>query len=83
MLFLLTKHKFSSADWESLAVGLRLSHAIDEINANKQGVRNKLIALIQHWVANDRDKSWDKLMTAIDMSDQKIVADKLAREFGL
>ena len=83
MLFQLTKHKFPPADWESLAVCLKLSHAVDEINANKQSVRSKLIALIHHWVANDRDKSWDKLVTAIEMSDQEIVANKLAREVGL
>ena len=83
MLFLLTKHKFSSAYWEGLAVGLKLFHAVDEINANKQGVRSKLYALVNYWVANDRDKSWDKLVTAVEMSDQKIVADNLAREVGL
>ena len=83
MLFQLTKHKFPPADWESLAVGLKLYHAVDEINADKQGVRSKLFALVNHWVANDRDKSWDKLVTAIEMSDQKIVANNLAKEVGL
>ena len=83
MLFLLKKHKFPPADWESLAVGLKLSHAVDEINANKQGVHSKLIALVNHWVANDCDKSWNKLVSAIEMSDQQIVAHELAREVGL
>ena len=83
MLFLLTKHKFPPAEWESLAVGLKLSHAVDDINADKQGVRSKLFALVNHWVAKDHDKSWDKLVTAIEMSDQEIVANNLAREVGL
>ena len=83
MLFLLNKHKFSPAVWESLAVSLKLSHAVNEINADKQGVHSKLIALVNHWVANDPDKSWNKLVSAIEMSNQKVVADKLAQEVGL
>ena len=83
VLFLLNKHKFSPAVWESLAMSLKLSSAVDEINADKQSVRSKLIALVNLWVANDPDKSWNKLVSAIEMSDQKVVADKLAREVGL
>ena len=83
MLFLLNKYKFSPAVWESLAVSLKLSHAVDEINADKQGVHSKLIALVNCWVANDPDKSWNKLVSAVEMSDQNVIADKLAREVGL
>ena len=83
VLYLLNKHKFSPAVWESLAMSLKLSTAVDEINADKQSVHSKLIALVNRWVANDPDKSWNKLVSAIEMSDQKVVADKLAREVGL
>ena len=66
-----------------LAVGLKVSDAVDKIDKDKHDCDGKLIALVHHWVDNDTNKSWDKLVTAIEMSDQKIVADKLAREVGL
>ena len=64
-------------------MGLKVSDTVDKIDKDKHDCDGKLIALINHWVDNDPDKSWDKLMTAIEMSDQKIVADELAREVGL
>ena len=77
---MLMKHEFSPAVWEILAVGLKLSHAVSEINADQPSVYSKLIALVNRWVANDPDKSWNKLVSAVEMSGQKVVADKLARE---
>ena len=83
VLLMLMKHEFSPAVWEILAVGLKLSHAVSEINADQPSVYSKLIALVNHWVANDPDKSWNKLVSALEMSGQKVVADKLAREVGI
>ena len=83
MLYLLNKHKFSSAVWAKLAMSLKLSHAVDVIDKDKQDCDSKLIALVNCWVANDPDKTWNKLVSAIEMSDQKVVADKLARGVGL
>ena len=83
MLFLLNKHKFSPAVWKKLAVSLKFSRAVDVIDKDKHDCDAKLIALVNHWVDNDPDKSWNKLVSAIEMSDQKVVADKLAREVGL
>ena len=83
VLFLLKKHKFSPAVWEKLAVGLKLSSAVTVIDKDKHDCDTKLIALVNHWVDNDPDKSWNKLVSAIEMSDQKVLADKLAREVGL
>ena len=83
MLFLLNKHKFSPAVWAKLAVSLKLSSAVDVIDKDKHDCDTKLIALVNRWVANDPDKSWNKLVSAIEMSNQEVVADKLAREVGL
>ena len=83
VLYELMEHEFSPDMWERLAVGLKLSHAVSEINADQQTVYSKLIALVNRWVANDPDKSWNKLVSAIKMSGQKVVADKLAQELGL
>ena len=83
VLFLLKKHKFSPAVWEKLAVGLKLSHAVDVIDKDKHDCDAKLIALVNRWVENDPDKSWEMLVSAIKMSDQDVVADNLAQEVGL
>ena len=64
-------------------MGLKVSRAVEKIDKDKHDCDSKLIALIHHWVDNDPDKSWDKLVTAIEMSNQKIVANNLAREVGL
>ena len=64
-------------------MGLKVSDTVDKIDKDEHDCDSKLIALIHHWVDNDPDKSWNKLVTAIEMSDQKIVADKLARKVGL
>ena len=83
MLYLLKKHAFSPAVWEKLAVGLKLSSAVNEIDKDKHDCATKLIALVNLWVDNDPDKSWDMLVSAIKMSDHDVIADKLAREVGL
>ena len=83
VLFLLNKHKFSPAVWTKLAVSLKLSSAVEVIDKDKHDCDAKLIALVNRWVTNDPDKSWNKLVSAIEMSDQEVVADKLAREVGL
>ena len=59
-------------------MGLKLSHAVNVVDKEKHDCATKLIALVNHWVANDPDKSWNKLVSAIEMSDQDVVADKLA-----
>ena len=43
----------------------------------------QLTALINHWVANDINKSWEKLVEAMEMSDHNVAADKLARDVGI
>ena len=83
MLFLLKKHEFSPAVWEKLAVGLKLSQDVSEIDKDKHDCATKLIALVNRWVDNDPDKSWKKLVSALKMSDQNVVAGELAREVGL
>ena len=82
VLLMLMKHEFSPAMWEILAVGLKLSHSVSKINADQPSVYSKLIVLVNLWVASDPDKSWNKLVSAVEMSGQKFVADKLAREVG-
>ena len=80
VLFLLKKYKFNPASWRKLATGLRLSSIAEQIGRDYQGSDDQLIALINRWVADDINKSWEKLVEAMEMSDQAIAADQLARD---
>ena len=83
VLYLLMKHQFAHTMWGKLAVGLNLSRVVDVIDKDKHDCDAKLIALVNYWMHNDLDASWNKLVSAIEMSDQEVVADKLAQEVGL
>ena len=80
VLFLLKKYKFNPASWVKLAAGLRLGSTADQIEMDHKGSDAQLTALINHWVANDINKSWEKLVEAMEMSDHAIAADQLARD---
>ena len=78
--FYLKKHKFPDAKWEELAVGLRLASATANIKANCQNVCGRLQALIVHWLANDPAATWQKLVDAVKMSNEEVIAAKLAED---
>ena len=80
VLFLLKKYKFNPASWGKLATGLRLGSTAEQIGRDYQGSDAQLTGLINHWVATDINKSWEKLVEAMEMSDHDIAADKLARD---
>ena len=83
VIYMLEKYKFDSLSWEKLAMGLRLHSTAKEIERDYKGSDAQLIALINHWVANDINKSWEKLVEAMEMSDHTVAADKLARDVGV
>ena len=83
VMFMLNKHHFPPNMWQVLATGLRQVAAVAQIEADHQTVSSKLIALVNHWVANDPDKSWKKLVDAMEMSDQKIASYNLAHDVGI
>ena len=73
--------------WKELAIGLKQVKAIRTIGADSEESRNReidnLIDLIAHWIANDQEKSWKKLVDAVEMCKEKIVAKKLAKDVGV
>ena len=81
--FMLQKHNFPDHKWKKLARGLHLGGIVSGINSDEDDDSSKLIALINHWVRNDADKSWEKLVSAMKMSAEKIVANNLARDVGI
>ena len=83
VLYMLKKYKFDSHSWEKLAMGLRLHSTPKQIERVYKGADVQLTALINHWVANDINKSWEKLVEAMEMSDHTVAADKLARDVGI
>lgn len=81
--YLLLKHNFPPTKWRDLAVGLKQVQAISSIEADKLNSISCLVVLITHWVAVDKDKSWEMLVDAIDMSEETVLADKLAHDVGV
>ena len=80
VLYKLKKYKFDPASWEKLAVGLRVSSVVNKIGRENRESNAQLIALINHWVDKDKNKSWEMLVEAMEMSDHDIAADELARD---
>ena len=83
VLFMLQKHKFPDHKWKKLARGLHLGGIVGGINSDEDGDSSKLIALINHWVHNDADKSWEKLVSAMKMSAEDNAANDLACDVGI
>ena len=83
VMFMLKKHHFPPDMWQVLATSLRQAAAVAQIEADHKNVSSKLTALVNHWVANDPDKSWKKLVDAMEMSDQKIASYNLAHDVGI
>ena len=78
--FHLSKHKFPSDKWKKLADGLRMARATTTIEADEANVHDRLQALIIHWVANDPEATWQKLVEAVRMSNETVIAEKLAQD---
>ena len=56
---------------------------IRTIEAGPADILSQLVALITHWVANDKEKTWKKLVDAVRMSEESIIAEKLAKDVGV
>ena len=55
--------------------GLRLESGVDP---------NRLLSLvITYWLDNDIEQSWQKLANALELSNQKKIADDLRRQKGM
>ena len=80
----LDEHGFSDVKWPVLAASLRQGGAVQEIQTNVSGGSSvKLNALIRHWLENDSKASWKKLVIAMERSEQKVAAEKLAKDIGI
>ena len=81
--YLLAKHKFPLAKWQTLATGLKQAKAVSTIKANNPNAISCLVALIAHWVANDSNRTWKKLIDAVAGSEEKVIAEQLASDVGV
>ena len=82
-VYLLTKYRFPPTKWRHLAAGLKQTEAIQTIGADSPDTISQLLALIIHWMANDKEKRWKKLVDAVDMSGESIIAKELAKDVGM
>ena len=78
--FQLEKHKFPAGKWKQLANALKLAGAVPNIEANGGSVQAMLQALIIHWTSNDPAASWQKLVDAVDMCEEKVIGTRLDKE---
>ena len=78
--FQLEKHKFPAGKWKQLANALKLAGAVPNIEANGGSAQAMLQALIIHWTSNDPAASWQKLVDAVVMCEEKVIATKLDKE---
>ena len=84
VLYKLSEHGFSATKWPALAASLGRASAVEEIEADiSRGSSFKLTALIKHWLENDSEASWKKLVIGMEWSEQKVAAEKLARDIGI
>ena len=49
---------------------------------NNQDVGAWLQGLIVHWLANDPGATWQKLVVAVEMNNEKVIAGDLANYVG-
>ena len=67
-----------------LAIGLMMGGDVGKYSGLIGNHVAKLAALVNDWTANvDMEGRWEALVTAIDMSGQKMVAKKLAKDVGV
>ena len=81
--YLLVKQDFPPDKWQTLAMGLKQANAVSTIKSNNPNTISCLVALIKHWVANDPDKTWEKLVDAVARSEERVIAERLARDVGV
>ena len=77
------KHEFPPSKWTHLAVGLKQAHSLSTIEANAAEALDRLLALVTHWVANDPEKTWEKLVDAVSISKERVIAEQLAKDIGV
>ena len=53
------------------------------IKADSPNAMSCLVALITHWVGNDPNKTWKKLVDAVASSEEKVIAERLANDVGV
>ena len=80
ILFKLQQHKFPPHEWMGLAIGLMMGGQVGKYSG-LTGDHAKLTALVNDWTAKaEMEGRWEALVTAVDMSGQKMIAKKLAED---
>ena len=71
-------------DWETLGDKLSLpEHRLKEIHVDlfhKGNVRQKA-AMLDLWFRYDTSASWEKLAKALEQMEEKVLADKIRKEY--
>ena len=80
ILFKLLQHGFPAHKWLGLAIGLMMGGEVGKYSG-LTGDDAKLTAVVNDWTAKvEMEGRWEALVTAVGMSGQKTVAEKLAKD---
>ena len=83
ILFKLQQHGFPDHEWMRLARGLMMGGKVGKYSGLIDDCA-KLTALVTDWAANvEMEERWQTLVNAVGMSEQKMVAKKLAKDVGV
>ena len=83
ILFKLLQHGYPPHEWMGLAIGLMMGGQVGKYSG-LIGDHAKLTALVNDWTAKaEMEGRWEALVTAVDMSGQKMSAKKLAKDVGV
>ena len=76
VLRILRHNGFDSSKYEELGLQLNVElNEITRIGSDWQGNQSKLTHVLQHWLNNDPEASWDKLAKALQSCNFRNLAD--------
>ena len=76
VVYNLRRCKFPFHKWRYLAVSLKCADHIRSIESKE----SDLVGVIAHWLSVDPESSWNKLIEAVVLSQEVVVARNLATE---
>ncbi len=73
------KMALSSAETLGTYLGIKYS-IVKDLIFNKNDPKAMMIAVINHWLEHDEDRSWSKLADAVGHCDKKVLAEEIRKE---
>ena len=80
--------EFGSSNWSQLGLSLdvpqrQLNVIATNIAGKPHGQGEALTSVLDHWLRNDLEASWEKLASAVEMSSGVVLANKIRISVGI